>query len=170
MLSSKKLVLTSFFIACGLILPLAFHNFGMGGPIFLPMHFPVLLCGLLLGPRSGLLTGLLTPLISSLLTGMPAFLPTMPLMMGELAVYGLTAGYFYCQKRFPLLAALSLALIAGRIMTALLLLFLGNSLHIQLTPWAYVAAACMRGVLGILLQFLLIPPSVKILKKHLLTK
>ena len=167
MLKNKKLVLTALFIAFGLVLPMAFHSFGMGGPIFLPMHLPVLLGGMLLGQRSGFFIGLLTPLISSLLTGMPAPLPTMPLMMGELAVYGGIAGYCYRKQGLGLYPSLIIAMIAGRFMTMLMLILLGSTLQVKLAPWTYVAATCMRGALGILIQLILIPPAVKLLKKYL---
>lgn len=167
MLQNQRLVLASLFISLGLILPLAFHSFGMGGPLFLPMHIPVLLGGLLLGYRSGFFIGLLTPLISGLLTGMPAPLPTMPLMMGELAVYGTVAGYCYRRLRSGLYPSLLLALIAGRLMTMVMLFFLSDFLHIRLSPWAYVLAATLRGSLGVLLQLLLLPPAVKFLEKYL---
>lgn len=57
----------------------------------LPMHIPVLLCGLVCGPVLGLICGIFTPVLSSLITGMPgpAYLPS---MICELAVYGLLAG------------------------------------------------------------------------------
>lgn len=164
---NKKLVLAALFIALGLVLPLAFHSFGMGGPLFLPMHIPVLLGGLLLGYRSGFFIGLLTPLLSGLLTGMPAPLPTMPLMMGELAVYGTVAGYFYQTRGLGIYPSLLLSLIAGRLMTMVLLFFLADALHIRLSPWAYVLAATLRGSLGLLIQVLLLPPAVGFLKKYL---
>ncbi|RKY70366.1 MAG: ECF transporter S component, partial [Candidatus Latescibacterota bacterium] len=48
-----------------------FHQFGIAGKVFLPMHFPVIVAGLLFGPFSGLLVGLFSPVLSFLLTGMP---------------------------------------------------------------------------------------------------
>ena len=99
MLRTNKLVLTSLFIACGLLLPLAFHTFGMGGRTFLPMHIPVFMGGLLLGWLPGFIIGALTPLLSCLLTGMPPLIPSLPMMIVELALFGLVAGYLYYDKR-----------------------------------------------------------------------
>lgn len=45
---TKNLVLTAFCIALCIVLPMAFHAIGAGAT-FLPMHIPVLLCGLLCG-------------------------------------------------------------------------------------------------------------------------
>ena len=53
-----RLVLAAMFAAFGVLLPSVFHMFNMGGPIFLPMHIPVLLCGLVCGWKYGLLVGL----------------------------------------------------------------------------------------------------------------
>ena len=39
-MKTKKLVLSGIFIALGLIIPIIFHQFSMGGPSFLPMHIP----------------------------------------------------------------------------------------------------------------------------------
>mgnify|MGYP000878502134 CR=1 FL=1 len=58
---ARKVVLSGLFIAFGVLLPMIFHQFNMGGPAFLPMHIPVLIAGLFLGPTAGLLVGLVTP-------------------------------------------------------------------------------------------------------------
>ena len=72
---TKNLVLTAFCIALCIVLPMAFHAIGAGAT-FLPMHIPVLLCGLLCGWPFGAACGLIGPLLSSLLTGMPPAFPT----------------------------------------------------------------------------------------------
>ncbi|MDD2491798.1 MAG: hypothetical protein PHV12_06350, partial [Bacteroidales bacterium] len=56
--STLKLVLAGLFIAIGLALPVAFHAMSLSGSIFLPMHIPVLLCGLICGWKYGLVTGI----------------------------------------------------------------------------------------------------------------
>ena len=99
MLRTNKLVLTSLFIACGLLLPIAFHSFGMGGRTFLPMHLPVFMGGMLLGWLPGLIIGSLTPVLSCFLTGMPPLIPSLPMMFVELALFGLVSGYLYHDKR-----------------------------------------------------------------------
>ena len=65
---TKNLVITAFCIALCIVLPMAFHAIGAGAT-FLPMHIPVLLCGLLCGWPFGAACGLIGPLLSSLLTG-----------------------------------------------------------------------------------------------------
>ena len=67
----KKLVYTGLLVAVGVLLPQVFHIFGSSaaGMVFLPMHIPVLIGGLLLGPMSGLCIGVAAPLISFGITG-----------------------------------------------------------------------------------------------------
>ena len=85
--ATKKLVFCAICVALCVVLPMAFHALG-SGTVFLPMHVPVLLCGLVCTWPYGVVCGLLGPLLSSVLTSMP---PTaiLPSMMAELAVYGL---------------------------------------------------------------------------------
>jgi len=80
------------FISLGVLLPIAFHAVGAMGSVFLPMHIPVLMAGLLMGPVIGAGVGALTPVCSSLLTGMPPLMPTLPIMIPELIAYGAVAG------------------------------------------------------------------------------
>ena len=51
--SIKKMTITRCCIALGIILPMAFHMIPNAGSIFLPMHIPVLLCGILCGWQYG---------------------------------------------------------------------------------------------------------------------
>ena len=47
--TTKKLVSCALCIAIGVLLPMAFHVIPNAGSIFLPMHIPVLICGLFCG-------------------------------------------------------------------------------------------------------------------------
>ena len=94
-IGTKQLILSGLFIAFGIILPMCFHVFNMGGSIFLPMHIPVLISGFLLGPICGAIVGVITPILSSFLTGMPPVLPTMPIMALELCGYGIVSGILF---------------------------------------------------------------------------
>ena len=158
---TNKLILTSLFIACGLLLPLAFHSFGMGGRTFLPMHLPVFLGGLLLGWLPGLIIGALTPVLSSLLTGMPPLIPSLPMMFVELALFGLVSGYLYHDKRKNIYFALITAMIVGRLGAAFVLMLFSDILGIKLHPLTYVAATFMTGLAGVIFQIVFIPILVK---------
>ena len=141
----KRLTLSAFFLALGLVLPFAFHSFGpQAGAVFLPMHIPVLLCGFVCGPAYGALVGVVTPLLSSALTGMPPLMPTGIAMCLELAAYGLLSG-FITKK----LANLVLLSVAGKAYT----------LHLFLT------AAFITAIPGILLQLVIVPLLVSVVKK-----
>ncbi len=109
---TKNLVLTAFCIALCIVLPMAFHAIGAGAT-FLPMHIPVLLCGLLCGWPFGAACGLIGPLLSSLLTGMPPAFPTLPAMMLELCAYGVLTGLFYRKLRGNLYLSLIGAMLGG---------------------------------------------------------
>ena len=167
MLRTNKLVLTSLFIACGLLLPLAFHTFGMGGRTFLPMHIPVFMGGMLLGWLPGLIIGALTPLLSCLLTGMPPLIPSLPMMIVELALFGLVAGYLYCDKRQNIYLALISAMVAGRLGAAFVLLLFSDMLGIHLHPLTYVTATFMTGIVGVVIQIVFIPILVRRLENIL---
>ena len=167
MLRTNKLVLTSLFIACGLLIPLAFHTFGMGGRTFLPMHIPVFMGGLLLGWLPGFIIGVLTPLLSCLLTGMPPLIPSLPMMIVELALFGLVAGYLYYDKRQNIYLALISAMVAGRLGAAFVLLLFSDMLGIHLHPLTYVAATFMTGIVGVVIQIVFIPILVRRLENIL---
>lgn len=165
--NTKHMVLTALFIAAGLILPVFFHMVSMSGAIFLPMHIPVLLGGLFLGWRSGLIIGAVTPLLSSLLTGMPPLLPMAPMMAAELGLYGLTGGYLYRSRRFPLPAALLLAMLAGRLGTAAMVGLFAESLGIHAAPLVYIGASLLKGLPGIVIQLCFIPLLMGYLNRNL---
>jgi len=99
------------FLALALVIPMITHRLGLNFLVAQPMHWMILFAGLAYGPLSGALMGLSVPLASFALTGMP--LPAMlPLMLPELAVYGLAAGLL--KGRLTAFGAVAAALIAGR--------------------------------------------------------
>ena len=104
---------TSLYIALSVLLPITFHQFGLGGRIWLPMHIPALLAGFLVGPLSGLIVGAVGPGLSHLLTSMPP-LYAVPLMSMELMMYGLVAGVCYNRLRINVGLKLLLPMVIGR--------------------------------------------------------
>ena len=140
------------------MLPIAFHAFGMGGRIFLPMHIPVLLAGFLVGPGSGLIVGILAPGLSHMLTGMP---PTyaVPLMSLELPLYGLVAGIAYNRLKINIYIALIAAMLVGRIMFGVGLLVLGLFMDLPYDAATFFSTggAIITGLPGIAIQIVLIP-------------
>ncbi len=71
-------VYTLLFVGGNLFFPWLAHNFALGGPVFLPIYFFVLIGAYKFGWRVGVLTAILSPLMNTLATGMPpvAMLPS----------------------------------------------------------------------------------------------
>jgi len=151
---TKNITFTAMFIAIGVLLPMAFHAFALGGPIFLPMHIPVILAGLLLGPFFGVAVGMFAPLLSSLITGMPVMYPMLPIMIVELSLYGALSGLLYKNLKLPIYISLPIAMIIGRIGYGLMWWVL---LQINVHAAAGVFAAIQTGIPGIAIQLIIIP-------------
>ena len=154
-----NLTVTALCIALGLILPVFFHMIG-AGPAFLPMHLPVLLCGLLLGWQYGAVCGLVVPLLSSLLTGMPPFFPTALAMMLELCAYGVRSGMFHRRLCWSVYFALIAAMLGGRVVSGI-----ADALLLSMAGKPYGFAAFLSGtfaeaVPGIVVQIVLLPVIV----------
>lgn len=158
-------------LAFGIVLPQLFHLTGIpqAGEIFLPMHIPVLLTGFIIGGDYGLIIGMLTPLISHFVTGMPAA-PRLPFMIGELAIYGLVCGLLYRNaglknKKFGGVISLIASMLAGRLFYAAMLFVAADILNIECGGAVAAVTATVKGIYGIGLQLLVIPPIVYAAKK-----
>lgn len=156
--SVKKLVFTAVCAALCVVLPIAFHSIPNGGSIFLPMHIPVLLCGLVCGWPYGGVCGLLGPALSCLLTSMPtiAYLPS---MMIECCTYGLVSGLLmkFVHTGHPnvdLYISLAGAMILGRTIAGLAksLIFTPGT-----PPFIWVTTSLITGIPGIIIQLVLMP-------------
>lgn len=156
-----KLVLSALFLALCLVLPIITGGIPTIGNMLLPMHIPVLFCGLICGWQYGLVIGFVAPLLRSVLFGMPPMYPVALAMAFELAAYGLIIGLVYGLIRKHGLAALYTSLIAamigGRLIWGLaeivLLGLRGNAFTMQ----AFLSGALLTAVPGIILQLVLIP-------------
>jgi len=164
--NSQRIAHTALYLAIALVLPIGFHQFGLGGRIFLPMHIPVLVCGFVLGPFPAVLVGLMAPLLSHLLTSMPPGY-AVPLMTLELPLYGLVAGLAYYKMKINIYVALVVAMIAGRLMFALGLVILGLFMELPYGAVQFFAAggAVVSGLPGIVIQLILVPPVVAAIRR-----
>lgn len=165
MYKTKQIVFTALLVAMGVILPVAFHPIPNAGTIFLPMHIPVLLCGLICGWPYGLICGILTPLISSIVTGMPPA-AILPAMLCELAVYGLVSGLLLKHIRVgndiaDLYISLVGAMLAGRLVSGILKALIFNVGSYSLQTW--LLASFVTALPGIIIQLFAIPIIVKVL-------
>lgn len=162
---SKRVVYTGLFLALGLILPQLFHFLPVpdAGKIMLPMHIPAILAGYFLGSKSGMTVGFLSPVLSSLMFGMPPAL-TMPIMAVELLVYGLSAGILG-KKIKNIYLSLILVMICGRIASGLMYVIFINILGITKLNMAMFIGSLSTGLPGIVLQLVVIPPMIMLLRK-----
>ncbi len=166
-MKTKQLVLAGLFTALGVVLPMAFHAVPNAGSILLPMHIPVLLCGLVCGWYYGLACGILVPILSHLFTGMPpaAILPS---MVCELAIYGLLAGLIFWLVRtgklvLDLYIGLVGAMIGGRIIYGIVNALIFSAGNYSLSAWA--TASFVTALPGIIIQLVLLPAIVLALSK-----
>ena len=162
----KKLTLSSVCIALCVVLPIAFHSIPDGGSVFLPMHIPVLICGMLCGWPYGLLCGLMGPLLSSLITGMPPA-AVLPAMMVECGTYGAVSGLVLKFVRtgktyLDLYTALVVAMIAGRVISGIAKALIFSP---GLAMSAWVTASFVTALLGIVIQLVFLPGVVATLMK-----
>lgn len=154
-------VLSALFLALCLVLPIITGGIPTIGNMLLPMHIPVLFCGLICGWQYGLVIGFVAPLLRSVLFGMPPMYPVAIAMAFELAAYGLIIGLVYglLQKRGvgALYISLLTAMVGGRLVWGLaeilLLGLAGNAFTMQ----AFLSGALLTAVPGIVLQLVLIP-------------
>jgi uncharacterized membrane protein len=162
----KKLVFTAVCAALCLVLPMAFHSIPNAGQVMLPMHIPVLLCGLVCGWPNGLLCGLIGPLLSSVITGMPpaAMLPS---MMVECAAYGLVSGlgmkYIRTGKTVTdLYISMIAAMVLGRVVAGFAKAWIFTP---GVAPFAWVTTSLVTGIPGIVIQLVLMPLVVTALTR-----
>jgi niacin transporter len=192
----RRLTYGGLLLAIGIVLPQVFHLTGgpASGATFLPMHIPVLIAGLLLGPVYGLILGGVTPVCSFLITAMPVA-ARLPFMIVELAIYGWVSGLLYhtaglSRLRLPgrfrdgdgdrigariperlagLYISLILAMTAGRVVYAVSLLIMGRLFGLEKADPAAVLTAVATGIVGIIIQIVVIPPVIFALQKGGLT-
>ncbi len=161
---TKNLVIAALCLALGILFPQIFHVFGAGST-FLPMHIPVLLCGLLCGWQYGALCGFIVPLLSSAFTGMPPMFPTAPAMMLELCTYGALTGLFYRKQKWNIYVSLVGAMLAGRVVSGI-----ANAVFMGIAGKAYgfsafLTASFVTAVPGIVIQLVAVPLVVLCLEK-----
>jgi len=167
MTTVKRSIIAAVCIALCVVLPQAFHAIPNAGSVYLPMHIPVFLCGMISGWPYGILCGLAGPLLSSLITGMP-MMAYLPGMMVELFCYGAVSGLVFRLVRSKnlyadLYAALISAMLVGRIVAGLvkgLILAPGT-----LTVAGWAASYFVTGLPGIVIQLIVIPGLLLVLMK-----
>ncbi|MBR2366191.1 MAG: ECF transporter S component [Oscillospiraceae bacterium] len=162
----RKITLSAMFLAIGAVLPFLTGQLKEIGDTLLPMHIPVMLCGLICGSGYGGTVGLILPFLRAVTFGMPPVYPNAVWMSLELATYGFVIGFLYVsfQKKqlWWLYCSLVSAMCAGRVVwgisKAVLLGISGKAFTVQ----AFVAGGFVDAIPGIVLQLVLIPVIIRL--------
>ncbi len=168
-INTKKLVMTALFLTIGMVLPMLTSQIKEIGDTLLPMHIPVLLCGIICGAGYGAGVGMILPFLRSVTFGMPPLYPNAVWMALELCTYGAVIGSVYKRIKRDGLARIYIslvsAMICGRIVWGLtkwlLLGIAGKSFTLAL----FISGGFVDALPGIIIQLIIIPIIVNILEK-----
>lgn len=162
---SIKLVYASLFLALGMVLPMLTSHIKEIGDSLLPMHFAVMMCGLICGWKYGLAVGFILPYLRAIIFNMPPLYPNAIWMSLELATYGLVIGALYSKlpkgKLHSIYISLISSMICGRIVwgiaKSVILGFAGKSF----TIYMFIAQGVTDAIPGIVIQLIIIPFIIK---------
>ena len=165
----KKLVLAALFLSIGIVLPLFTMQIKEIGDSLLPMHLPVLLCGVLCNKKYGFCIGITLPFIRYLIFSMPPIYPNAVWMALELCTYGFVIGLLYDLFKQKNIKAIYISLI-GSMLCGRIVWGISKALLLGLKGKAFTFAAFITGgfadaLPGIVLQLILIPLIVEIVKR-----
>ena len=157
----RSITVSAMFMAAGLVLPFFTGQIPQIGNMLLPMHIPVLLCGLICGWQYGLIVGFLLPLVRNMIFGMPMLFPTGICMAFELATYGFASGWLYEHSKWKCIVALYRSLIAamlaGRVVWAFIRVILLGVAGVEFTFTIFLMESFVNAIPGIILQLIFIP-------------
>lgn len=167
----QKLALSAMFLSIGLILPFFTGQIPQIGSMLLPLHIPVLVCGMCSGSYYGGIIGFILPILRYFLFGMPVIFPTGLAMAFELASYGIIAGKLYYESKWKcwsnLYFSLIMAMIGGRIIWGIVFAALCGVSGQEFTRAIFITSAVIQAIPGIVLQLVLVPILVKCLNQTL---
>lgn len=169
-IKTHKLTLSAMFLAIGLILPFFTGQIPTIGNMLLPMHIPVLLCGMVCGWEYGAAIGFILPFIRYTLFGMPVLFPNGLAMAFELAAYGGISGSVYALLKkkniatsyISLITAMFLGRIVWGIASSLILGFSNSSFTLEV----FIASGFINAIPGIILQLIFIPFILNLLNRN----
>ncbi len=164
----RNLVISGLMLAVAFLLPFLTGQIPQIGRMLLPMHLPVLICGFVCGWPYGLAVGFIAPLLRSLIMYMPPMFPTAIAMAFEMAAYGAAAGLLYKllpKKNWLIYVELVAAMVIGRLVWGLATWGLMSAAGNEFTWKLFIAGAVLNAVPGIILQLVVVPPIVMLLKK-----
>lgn len=157
----NNLILAAVFLALGLVLPFLTMQIKEIGDSLLPMHLPVMLCGIMCGGGYGLVVGAVLPILRAFIFGMPPLYPNAIWMSAELLTYGYVVGILYNRflkkQLWWLYVSLVISMISGRVVWGIVKALLISSSGKVFTFGAFVAGGFIDALPGIILQIILIP-------------
>ncbi len=169
-----NLVLSAMFLSLCMVLPLLTGQIKEIGNMLLPMHIPVMLCGLICGWQYGAVVGAVAPIMRSAIFGMPVMFPNAFAMAFELATYGFVIGYMFSHAKWKciksLYRCLIIAMLSGRVVWGIVqmcILGLGEG---GFTFTMFITSSFLNAIPGIILQIVLIPVIMLALGKTHLVK
>ena len=163
----QKTALAAMFIALSFVLPFFTMQIEKIGDMLCPMHIPVILCGFICGAPWGLVVGIVSPLLRSLIMTMPVMFPTAIGMAFELGTYGLVAGLLYNalpKKKQYIYVSLIGAMITGRIVWGIARIVMFGFDFTKFGWSAFWAGAVVNAIPGIIIQIVLIPVIVILIR------
>lgn len=164
----KKIAISALFLAIGMVLPSITGLVREIGNMLLPMHIPVMLCGIICGPLYSGAVGIMLPIFRSLLFTMPPLYPNACAMAIELCTYGMVIGALYNilkNKKGSVLISLAVSMLSGRIVWGIAISLLTVLAGGTYTFAMYFTRAFVEAVPGLTIQFILIPTIVIALRK-----
>jgi uncharacterized membrane protein len=149
----QALIVQTVLIASTVLLPTLAHTLGAPVRLLVPMHWPIILAGMLYGWRAGALTGAVAPVVSFLFSGYP--LPNiLPSMTVELLAYGAVAGLLRERYQLNAFASIASAIVVGRIVFFIMVIVTHRA---SVTDTEYFSAALIPGIAAALLQIFTLP-------------
>jgi len=159
--SVTNLVLSAMFLAIGMVLPFLTGQIPEIGQMLLPLHIPVLLCGLVCGWQYGGIVGFIMPLLRYMIFGAPPIYPAGVAMAFELAAYGVIVGFVYGHSRWKCLISLYRSLLAamvgGRLVWGIARVVMSGVASQAFTWQMFLSGALLTAIPGIILQLVFIP-------------
>lgn len=157
----NNLIISAMLLAIGLVLPFFTGQIQQIGNMILPMHFPVILCGLICGWKYGLGVGFIMPILRSALFSMPVMYPSAVAMAFELASYGFFVGFLFTKAKWQciksLYRCLIMSMVLGRVVWGIAMTVLLGFGADGFTFSAFLSGALLNAIPGIIAQLILIP-------------
>ena len=169
MTKTNRLTIASMCLALGIILPQASHFMPEIAKQLSIMHIPVYVAGIVCGPLYGGLVGIFSPLFSMLLFSMPNGMSLYSMMI-ELCAYGLFGGLLYRSIKthndnVNIYLSFIGSMIIGKIIYGICNALIFKAGEYSFNIW--ISAAFISGIVGILVQIIIVPPLCIFLKRKI---